>query len=369
MSNRWEYRAWDGTQDFLELDAQSIMEQITDDLLYHGDVSAALRRLLQNGFIGANGERVPGLREILEHLRDAKKDLEHAIDPEGIFGEADSEMDEILKTERSSLDELVEAAKNSNDERRREVSGEALEMRKMHLDLLPSDLASRMAELEDYDFTSTAAKDRYQELREKLRQEILESFLDDLGKAAASQNPEETARVRDALDALNQMIEQRQNGQDLNPTFEEFMQKFGDLFPGNPKTLDELLAALANQMAAMSALVASMSPEQRAQFDALANSLMSDIDLAWQVNRLSNNLRQILPNLAWDQGDDFSSGGVANMAAMAKAIGDLNTLSDLENMLSSASHPGALLDIDLKDIERLVGKQDSMAVDMIRNLA
>ena len=47
----------------------SVLAQITDDLLYHGDLNAALRRLLQSGFRDRNGERIQGVREMLEQLR------------------------------------------------------------------------------------------------------------------------------------------------------------------------------------------------------------------------------------------------------------------------------------------------------------
>src|ERR1039458_4462702 len=43
---------------------------------------------------------------------------------------------------------------------------------------------------------------------------------------------EELARMRDMMDALSTMIEQDRRGEDLDPTFDDFMEKFGDFFPG-----------------------------------------------------------------------------------------------------------------------------------------
>ena len=97
------------------------------------------------------------------------------------------------------------------------------------------------------------------------------------------------------LDSLNRMIEQREAGEPLDPTFEQFMESFGDFFPGNPKNLDELLEQFAAQMAAVQAALDSMSPGQRAQLQALANSLFEDIDLRWQLDRLTENLRKAVP--------------------------------------------------------------------------
>ena len=39
---RFGYSRWDGTQTGFELDAYDVFEEITDDLLYHGDLNAAL---------------------------------------------------------------------------------------------------------------------------------------------------------------------------------------------------------------------------------------------------------------------------------------------------------------------------------------
>ena len=57
------------------------------------------------------------------------------------------------------------------------------------------------------------------------------------------------------------MLEQRERGEE--PDFDGFMEKFGDFFPGNPQTLDELLEQMAQQMAQMQQLLNSMTPEQR----------------------------------------------------------------------------------------------------------
>ena len=42
MASRFTYSRWDGTQVGFELDADSILEEITDDLLYHGDLNNEL---------------------------------------------------------------------------------------------------------------------------------------------------------------------------------------------------------------------------------------------------------------------------------------------------------------------------------------
>ena len=76
------------------------------------------------------------------------------------------------------------------------------------------------------------------------------------------------------------------------------MERYGDFFPGNPQTLDELLEQMAQSMAQMQQLLNSMTPEQRAQLQALAESLLEDMDLRWQVDELARNLQQAFPQHA-----------------------------------------------------------------------
>ena len=59
---------------------------------------------------------------------------------------------------------------------------------------------------------------------------------------------------------LNEMIAARDRGDEVD--FDGFMSRYGDMFPENPKNLDELLEILARRMAAMSRLMASLTPQQ-----------------------------------------------------------------------------------------------------------
>ena len=73
MRQRFTYSRWDGTQKGFDLDADAILSEITDDLLYHGDISAALRRLMRSGMTDADGNRIEGLSEMLERIRERRQ--------------------------------------------------------------------------------------------------------------------------------------------------------------------------------------------------------------------------------------------------------------------------------------------------------
>ena len=63
MAARFRYSKWDGTQQGYELDADSVIKEVTDELIHHGDPNAALRRIMQQGLRDRNGKKIEGLRD------------------------------------------------------------------------------------------------------------------------------------------------------------------------------------------------------------------------------------------------------------------------------------------------------------------
>ena len=134
------------------------------------------------------------------------------------------------------------------------------------------------------------------------------------------------------------------------------MEQFGDMFPGDPTDLDELLEQLAARMAAAQAMWNSMSPEQRAQLQGLAESLLEDLDLRWQVDRLAGNLQRAFPGAGWDQRYRFSGDQPMGMGEGTDAAGRLRDLDELENFLRSATSPASLAEVDLDKVQAAPGR-------------
>src|SRR2546430_16923457 len=116
------------------------------------------------------------------------------------------------------------------------------------------------------------------------------------------------------------------------------MDRYGDMFPEHPRTLDELLEVLAKRMAAMSRLLASLSPEQRRQLEELARALLSDMDLAFQMDQLAGELRALAPHLPWDmplgEGEDLQGSGMMGDQPMplSAAVGAVEAPRDLAEL-------------------------------------
>ena len=83
---RFTYSAWDGTQADYAMTAEDLFSQMTDDLAYHGDPNAALRKLLQDGY-DLDGERMQGLRDMLQRLQERREEMLAQGDLGDMFGD------------------------------------------------------------------------------------------------------------------------------------------------------------------------------------------------------------------------------------------------------------------------------------------
>jgi uncharacterized protein with von Willebrand factor type A (vWA) domain len=147
------------------------------------------------------------------------------------------------------------------------------------------------------------------------------------------------------------------------------MQRYGDFFPENPQTLDELLEIMAQRMAAMQSMLNSMSPEQRAQLQGLAEQLLDDMDLRWQVEQLGSHLQQLFPQMGWDRRYDFSGQDPLSFAEASALMQDLGDMDQLENLLRGATSPGALAEVDVDRARELLGDDAAQSLDRMSEMA
>src|ERR1700689_4559239 len=206
----FDYSGWDGTQEFADLDVDDLLAGLTDDLLAGGDLDDALRRLLRSGMRTADGEQIAGLRDLLEQLRRRRAEMLAEGDPDGRMAELTAQLDEIESDERAAIDDLVEEAHGSGDQRRSEGTDDVATERRMALDLQPDDPAGRVNSLQHYDFVSSEAREKFEELVEELRREMADTFFEGASDALSNMDSEQMQRMRAAYDALNQMLEQRE---------------------------------------------------------------------------------------------------------------------------------------------------------------
>ena len=120
------------------------------------------------------------------------------------------------------------------------------------------------------------------------------------------------------------------------------MERYGDFFPENPQNLDELLEVMAQRMAAMQAMLNSMTPEQRAQLQGLAEQLLEDMDLRWQVDQLgAEPAAGCSRELGWDRQLRLLAARTRSASPRPpQLMHELGDLDQLENLLRGATKPG-----------------------------
>jgi uncharacterized protein with von Willebrand factor type A (vWA) domain len=334
---RSRYSQWDGSQDPFgpDVPAAELLEEMSEDLLSGAGAQGAMSGLLRRGMRGRFG----GLDALRARLREARAREQARLNLQGPLEEIRERLGEIVERERSTLSFKAE---------------EDARMREAVLDSLPPDVPGQIRELSDYRFVDQQAQREFDELMEHLRDQVLGAYFRNMAEGMRNLSPEQIQRFKDMLAELNQMVERRDQGEDDG--FDGFMQKYGDMFPDNPRTLDELLENMARRMAALSRLLASLSAEQRAELQALAEQVMADMDLAFEVDRLGANLASMFPDMPW--GDPALAAGDEAMpfSATVDAIERLHDFEDLDRSMRGEYAGASLEDVDEEALRRTLGE-------------
>ena len=133
------------------------------------------------------------------------------------------------------------------------------------------------------------------------------------------------------------------------------MEQFGDFFPENPQNLDELLEQMARRMAAMQAMLNSMTPEQRAQLQQLCDQLLERHGSALAARPARVEPAADVPADELGPGVRLRRSGADGLGQAMQAMQDLGDLDQLEHLLQNASNPGALAEADMDRVRDLLG--------------
>ncbi|MEV4296903.1 vWA domain-containing protein [Microbispora rosea] len=329
-------------------DVRSALDEMGDAILSGSTPIDALRDLLRRGLPGAPDRR--GLDDLLRQVRRRRRELRDNTRLDGTLERVRALLDKAIGQERAEL-----FPDPSDDARFRESA----------LDALPSDTARAVQELAGYDWRSAAARQTFEELRDLLRREVLDSQFRGMRDALANPDPAAMERVRQMMSDLNDMLDRDARGEHTQDDFDRFMQQYGDMFPENPQNLDELVDQLARRAAAAQRMLASLTPEQREELAGLINNTLEQAGLADQMRRLGDALYARRPDLAWGTPERVSGEQPMGMSDAVTALQELADLGDLETALRQ-DYPGARLDdVDEAAIRRALGRS---AVDDLEAL-
>jgi uncharacterized protein with von Willebrand factor type A (vWA) domain len=351
---RYGFRRFRDDDDDDDVDVDEFLQLLADDVMEHGDLDAAMDRLLQDGYTTGDGERVEGLRELLERTRQRRQELERQGDPDGELQRYREWLDEIEATEKAGAEELMSDALESGDERRVDVTRDLVDQRALQRDLMGDRLGERLRAFHDYEFISSEAREEYEKLVAELNDDLLSTYFEQSKEMFSNPDSAELERLRNMMDALSTMIEQDRRGEQIDPSFENFMENYGDFFPG-AQSLEDVVRMMAERAAAAEAMFNSLSADQQSELRGLFSQMMANMDLDFALSRLVSNLRQSTPDIDWQRAHRMrgqQGGSFFDATSVAEQLGQLQ---GLENFLGRTNAAYGLPEVDIDAVRQHLG--------------
>ena len=376
LYGNYRYSQWDGTQNIFDMDAEELMDQLSKELLSHGDLAKALRDFLRRGIQNREGEQMPGLRDLLEQLKDQRRQQLQQNNMDSVIEDIQERLGEILSTERKGIEKRL-------DEARREVEAaegpkhvekeglnKLLEQRAQRnvekLDAMPDSTGGAIKELMEYDFMDPEARRMFQELLDMFRSQMAQNFSQDLAQSLQNMTPEQMAAIREMLQQLNQLLRDKAAGRE--PDFDGFMEQFAPMFgPNPPGSLEELMEQMTQQMAQMQSLMESMSPEARRKLEGMLDSVL-DPETRQELAQLASLMEQLMPMDELRRQNPFLGDESLTLDQAMKLMGDLQEMDDLERVLKEAVRTGNLDEVDPDKLAELLGEEARRTWEQLQRL-
>ena len=372
----YRYSRWDGSQQIFDLDADELMDRLSDELLKDGDLQQALRELLRNGMQNREGQQLTGLRDLMEQLKNRRRQQLQQHNMDSVVDDLKERLEEILQTERAGIDRrLAEAQEQAaqvpeSDRALSENLYNLLQQRadrnREKLDNLPEGLGGQIQELMEYDFIDPEAQRLFQELLDRLKSQMAQNMSQQMQQQLQGMSPEQMAAMQEMMRQLNEMLRDQMAGRE--PDFDRFMQQFGPMFGDNPpQSLDELLEMLQQQLAQMQSLLDSMSPEARQE---LEDALMSALSpgLQQEMAEFAGLMEQLLPMDDLRRQYPFLGDDSLTMEQAMEMMRQFQDLDQLEQALQQALRTGDLTDVDPDKLAELLGDEARRAWEELDRL-
>jgi len=369
---RFRYSRWDGSQHGPDFDADELLGEMADDVLFDGDPRRALQRLMREGLKPPQGQRIPGLKDLLERLRRQRQQRLERYDLGSSLEDIKRKLDQILQTERGGIERRLGEAREGTE--RGQVPKETLEKfekvadrNTKALDRLPPDPAGRIRGLQDYDFVDPDAKKQFEDLLASLRQQMTQPFMQGMQQALGNMTPQDLARMREMLNDLNRMLREKADGGE--PDFDKFKQKWGQNFPG-VESLDQLLEQMGRQMAQMQSLMQSLSPEQRGELEGMMRSLFAqDERLEAAMSQLAMHLGELLPMDEMAERYPFQGDEEVTLAEAMRLMDELKQMEELEGEIRGVRDLAELDRLSPEQMERLAGPEARRDLEQLQELS
>ncbi|AMY19988.1 MULTISPECIES: vWA domain-containing protein [Nocardiaceae] len=330
------------------VDLREALETIGRDVLEGSSPRRALQEMLRRGT-----RSMRGLDDLAARANRKRRELLKNRNLDGTLQEVRELLDKAVLEERKAL------ARALDDDAR---------FAEMQLAELPPSTAQAVQELTDYGWRSSEARENYEKIKDLLGREVLDQRFQGMKQALEGATEEDRARVQQMLSDLNDLLDAHARGEDTDQQFRDFMAEHGEFFPENPQSVDELIDALAQRSAAAQRLRNSLSADQRAELDALAQQAFGSPDLMDQLARLDANLQSARPGEDWDGSQNFRGQQGMGLGDGTGMLQDIAELEELGDQLSQQYNGAALDDIDADALLRQLGPEAAADARMLADL-
>ncbi|HMZ13617.1 MAG TPA: VWA domain-containing protein [Mycobacterium sp.] len=344
------YSAYTGGPDPLAppVDLREALEQIGQDVMEGTSPRRALSELLRRGT-----QNMRGADRLAAEVNRRRRELLSRNNLDGTLQEIKKLLDEAVLAERKELARALD-----DDARFSELQIESLS---------PSP-AKAVQELSDYNWRSPEARQKYDQIKDLMGREMLDQRFAGMKQALENATDEDRQAVNEMLDDLNDLLDKHSRGEDTPDDFQDFMRKHGQYFPENPKNVEELLDSLAQRAAAAQRFRNSLTPDQRAELDALAQQAFGSPQLMNALNRLDAHLQAARPGEDWDGSSEFSGDNPLGMGEGAQALSDIAELEQLAEQLSQSYAGASMDDVDLDALARQLGDEAAVNARTLADL-
>ncbi|MFE8885561.1 VWA domain-containing protein [Pseudarthrobacter enclensis] len=340
LHDRSRYGRYTGGPDPLAppVDLSEALDAVAEDVMAGYSPRHALQEFLRRG-----GRNRDGLDDLARQVQQRRRDLvgRHRLD--GTLDDVRKLLDTAVLEERK---QLARDAMMDNTDRA---------LREMQLQNLPASTAAAVSELASYDWQSRTARDAYEQIKDLLGREVLDQRFAGMKQALENATDQDREAVGAMLRDLNGLLAKHRRGEDTDADFQDFMARHGQYFPENPRSVEELVDALAKRAAAAQRLLQSMSPEQRDELMRLSAEAFGSGELMAQLDELDGNLQALRPGEDWSGSERFDGQDGLGLGDGTGVLQDLAELDELSEQLSQSYNGSRLDDLDLDALARQLG--------------
>lgn len=428
---QYRYSQWDGSQSVNPFTAEELMDAMSDDLIADNNMQSALQRLMRQVDRGQMGERMQNLRQMMEQLRQKRQEQLQRNDLSSVMDDIKQRLEEIVETERAGIDrrlqEMTHASeaddrggdqdpqqptiesqqsvpsaeaqpgaerkgnseanqagqKASNDQEQRDgqqgqqqasqhgdpdlqkLLEQVANRKQRYLDELPEDPAGQIKSLQQYEFMDNQAREKFEELMNMLRQQMMQQFSRQMQQSMQSMTPEDMQRLREMVQDINKTMEAKAQGRD--PKFDDFKQKYGDIFP-DVNSLEELMRQLQERRMQMENLLNSMPGDMRQSLRDMLQQMLQDDRLNADLAKMAQQLEQFVPSRQFRQQFNFSGDEAVNFSEAMRLMEQMQQMDQLEKQLRQAREGRGMENIDPQMVADLLGPEAAEAIRQLQDI-